>query len=182
MGFRREWVEGWLREVGEPGEHLLSHAVTAMWKGVSLRPGTSTLGGGGLSAEVLKLEGEEILVRRTEGMALDPDRAVAPLSHATFLALTDRRLLLGSRSGFRNRPKDLLHAAPLDGVRIHWFDHPEGAGNRFRHLLIEFGDGAWRADRSGLSALGKDLTGTSNIHHFFGVVGDRAVPLQDAQG
>ena len=178
MGFKRVWVEDWFAGHAEAGEQLLSYAVTATWTGVVVT-GTYDIGSfTSASAGDLTLKGEEMMRERIAGMPLDPEGHVSPLTQTTFLALTDRRLLLGSRSSMRNRPKDLLHAAPADGVRVHWFDHHESVGNRFRHLLVEFGDGHWRADRSGLSAFGKDLTGTSNIHHFFEALGPRAVPLE----
>ena len=105
-------------------------------------------------------------------LGLDPDGSLAG-DQTTFLLLTDRRLVLGKRSAL-NRPKDVLHTAPADGVTVYWFDADAGSGNRFRHFLTVFGDGRWRSDRSGLTALGKVLK-SSNADEFLEALGDRAV-------
>lgn len=176
MAFKRQWVEDWVGEHA-PGERLVSHLVTATWKGFYVT-GTFKAGAmAGQRAEQLTLKGEAAFNERIQALGLDPNLQVAPMVDASFFALTEQRLLFGSRSGMRNRPKDLLHAAPVGSVTVYWYDHDEGAGNRFRHLLVQFGDGRWRAERSGLSALGKDLTDTSNAYHFAQALGSRGHSL-----
>ena len=48
--------------------------------------------------------------------------------NSTFYALTDRRLIPGTRSSVRNRPKDVQHSAPVADNTVYWFDDDEGAG------------------------------------------------------
>lgn len=174
MAFKQDWVDEWIASVA-PGERLVSYLVAAMWTPIVV---TETFGGStwhdGPSAESLELAGDAIMDRRIAELTNDSSARVAPMTSAVFYALTNHRLFLGSRSSVRNRPKDLLHQAPADQVTVYWFDHDETAGNRFRHLLFDFGDGSWRRDRTGLAAMGKDLRSTSNITQFFEALGDRA--------
>jgi len=174
MAFKQEWVDEWTAAVA-PGERLVSYLVAAMWTPIVV---TETAGGStwhsGHRAKSLDITGDATMDQHIAELTTNPDARVAPMTSAVFYALTNQRLLLGSRSSARNRPKDLLHHAPAEQVIVHWFDHDETAGNRFRHLLVDFGDGRWRRDRTGLTAMGKDLRSTSNVTEFFEALGDRA--------
>lgn len=181
MAFKREWVEDWVASVA-PGERLVSHVAAAMWTPMAVtavpdgNPWTSDLRAGNVH-----FKGDDVMDRRIAEFGADPARAVAPMIDVGFYALTDRRLLLGSRSSVRNRPKDLLHAAPAGQVTVFWFDSMETGRNLFRHLLVDFGEGYWRRDRTGLEVLGKDLRATSNVDHFFAALGPRARALPVTQ-
>ena len=74
----------------------------------------------------------------------------------------------------------LLHEAPASEFAVHWVDDDIGSGNRFRHLLSDFGQGAWRTDRIGLTALGRDMGASTNTEEFFSVLGDRAQQIPAA--
>ncbi|HAP78234.1 MAG TPA: hypothetical protein DCR14_19395 [Acidimicrobiaceae bacterium] len=174
VAFKREWVDEWVTKVA-PGERLLSYVVAAMWTPIVVK---ETHGGNswhdGPRATSLRIEGDAAMDRLIAELVADPTKRVAPSATGVFYALTTNRLLLGSRSSLRNRPNDLLHQAPATAATVYWFDHEETAGNAFRHLLVDFGDGRWRRDRSGLTALGKDLRATSNVDEFFAAMGTRA--------
>ncbi|GAB4416842.1 MAG: hypothetical protein Kow002_02950 [Anaerolineales bacterium] len=119
--------------------------------------------------------------RRTElaaSLGLDPELKIPPFFEATFYALTENKIILGTRSGFLNRPKDILHAAPLEGLVIHWFDDPVGP-NRARHFVTVFSDGKWRADKTGLTALGRPLK-HSMADEFIQALGNYAKQVPDA--
>lgn len=167
MAFKSELCAAWVAERSEPGEQFVSHVVAATRTPTNPAPV-------GRERDGLRFTGTEALRAVAERLGLRDDDKVGFMVTETFLALTDRRVFYGSRSGFRNRPKDQLHVAPGADFSVHWIDDDIGAGNRFRHLLLDFGGGAWRTDRIGLSALGKDLSASSNVHHFFDALGERA--------
>ncbi len=162
MGFKQEHLGPWLAAQA-PGESLVSYVVT------SVGSVGSTNVGSGLSASSSSGIERRMAFAETLGAETNITR------DTTFWALTDRRLILGTRSGVRNRPKELLHSAPVEQVTVHWFDDDEGGGNRFRHFVTDFGDGTIRADRTGLTVLGRSAN--SNADAFLDALGDRAVPL-----
>ena len=125
----------------------------------------------------MTFSGTEAIRDLVQQLGLDDANKVGFMVSTTFLALSDQRVFYGSRSSVRNRPKDLLHEAPASAFTVHWIDDDTGAGNRFRHLLLDFGEGAWRSDRLGLTALNRDLSRHSNLHEFFEVLGERAHPI-----
>ena len=161
MAFKQERLEGWAA-AAFPGEQFVSYVVTGL--GTPNLTGQSRTSGTG---------GDQRRQDLVQQLGLDPEGDAGAGHTTTFLLLTDRRLALGTRSSVRNRPSDLLHSASIEGVRVHWFDHDAGGGNRQRHFVTEFGDGRWRADFSGLTALGRPLK--SNAEHFIEALGHRAV-------
>ena len=165
MAFKHEQLSRWLAEQA-PGETLVSYAVTSFGQ-------TSSAGVG---SGVTPSASSGIDRREAFAESLGAERAYSGGYNTTFYALTDRRLILGTRSGVRNRPKDLLHSAPVDGITVSWFDDDEGAGNSFRHFVADFGDGTIRSDRAGLTMLGRPAK--SNAEAFTEALGDRARHLQ----
>jgi len=158
MAFKREHLESWLAtEVA--GDTLVSYVVTQAGRVDTGQTGTTANHGD----------------RQRDAFAetLDLEFPYGSGWNSTFYALTNRQLLLGTRSGMRNRPKELLHRAPIEQVTVHWFDHDEGSGNRFRHFVTDFGDGTGRVDRSGLTALGRQVK-SSNADHFLDALGEHA--------
>lgn len=168
MAFKAEDCRAWV-EAQAPGARFVSYLVTGTATPVNPAPVTIRSG--------MTFNGPELLREIASERGLDDDRKVGFLVEASFLALTDQQIFYGSRSSFRNRPKDLLHVAPASGFSLHWVDDDRGAGNRFRHLLLDFGDGAWRIERIGLTALNKDMSHRTNLHEFFEALGDRAHPV-----
>lgn len=162
MAFKRHHIESWVTRQF-PGERFLSYVATST-------RGGATAGAGGIHSSG-SIGGDVERLALAESIGLDPEGRLVVHHEATFWALTDRQLLLGTRSGLRNRPKELLHAAAIDGVRVWWFDSDPEAGNQFRHFLVDFGDGSWRGDRTGLKALGRELT-TSNSDEFLQAIGE----------
>jgi hypothetical protein len=169
MALKAELCEAWVEAQAAPGERYLTYVVTSTNAPTNPAPVGSRTGMTFSGAEAVR-----DLVRR---LGLNDADKVGWGVSSTFLALSDRRVLYGSRSSFRDRPKDLLHEAPASGFAMYWVDDDTGAGNRFRHLLLDFGEGAWRTDRIGLTALGKDMSHRTNLHEFFEVLGDRAHPI-----
>ncbi len=179
MAFKREHVEQFVAQHA-PGERLVTYLVTSK-RGASF---SQNVGVGSASVVVTRSIdlGDERRIDLYEALGLDPDRRVGEGQQDTFYALTDRQILFGNRTSLRNHPKDLLHTAPADGVRVHWYDDAQaGSGNSFRHMIIEFGDGAWRGDRAGLTALGRKLK-SINVDEFFEVLGDRAIHIPQPSG
>lgn len=173
MAFKRAHVEKWAAEA-LPGETVVSYVVTSTFT----PSGPSFVAGGSIivhtrSPDLGDRERSDLITQ----LGLDREQRLQVRSQATLLVLTDRRLVLVSRSAF-NRPKDILHSGPADRIRVHWFDHDAGSGNRFRHFITEFGDGHWRSDRSGLSALGRDLK-VSNADDFVRALGGRAIEVTE---
>lgn len=174
MAFKRETVEQWMAQHA-PGERLASYLPTGT-RGASF---SQNVGVGSASVVVSRSIdlGDDRRVDLYETLGLDPERHVGIGALDTFYALTDRQILFGQRGSVRNRPKDLLYAAPADGVRVHWYDDAQPrSGNSFRHMIVDFGDGSWRGDRTGLTALGRKLK-SNNVDEFFDVLGDRAIEL-----
>ena len=167
MAFKRQHLEEWTAKT-LPGERVVSYVVTGQ-RGASYTQASST---GPVRTHKVGL-GDDRRTALADALGLDPEEKVGYLELETFYVLTDRQLILGKRS-WRNRPKELLHTAPLEAVRVHWFDHDGGAGNRYRHFVTEFGGGAWRGDRSGLTALGREVT-SSNADDWVQALGERAI-------
>jgi hypothetical protein len=166
MAFKKEHVEKWLA-AKFPDERLVSMVSSGLW--ASSYSGTGTSGGFNSN---LRDPGDQ---RRTElaaSLGLDPELKIPHFHSTTFYALTENQIILGTRSSFLNRPKDILHATPLDGLVIHWFDDTIGP-NRARHFVTIFGDGKWRADKTGLTALGRPLK-NSTADEFIQALGSYA--------
>ena len=161
MSFKREQVEKWVARHC-PGERFVTYVVTSTRSGGSV--------GSGARIEQVSVDGDSQRNALATSLGLDPDDRLQVPHEDTFVAITDRQCVLGSRSGFRNRPKEVLHAAPVDRVRVWWFDDDRGP-NQFRHFVTDFGDGSWRSDRTGLTALGRELT-SSNAHEYVDVLGE----------
>jgi hypothetical protein len=162
MAFKKEHVEKWLAEKF-PGERLVSMVSSGLWAATSDRR--------------IRNGGDQ---RRTElaaSLGLDQELKIPHFYESTFYALTENQIILGTRSGFLNRPKDILHAAPLEGLVIHWFDDTIGP-NRARHFVTIFGDGKWRADKTGLTALGRPLK-HSTADEFIQALGSYAKQVPD---
>ena len=111
-----------------------------------------------------------------ESLQLDPDKRVESFKDFSVYALTDRQLGIATRGGFRERPKDLLHAGPREGLTVYWYDGRVEAGNQFRHFVFVFADGTWRGDRTGVKTLGK-VPKANNAHHFTEALGPAAVAV-----
>ncbi len=166
MAFKKEHVEKWLA-AEFPGQKLVSMVSSGLWAASYSTPGTS-----GSFSSNHRNSGDQ---RRTElaaSLGLDQELKIPPFYEPTFYALTESQIILGTRSGFLNRPKDILHAAPLDGLIIHWFDDTIGP-NRARHFVTVFSDGKWRADKTGLTALGRPLK-NSTADEFVKALGSHA--------
>ncbi len=161
MAFKQDHVESWLTSTA-PGESLVSYVATQLGRIDTGQTGVTSSHGD----------------RQRDAFAnsLGLETPYGSGLNTTFYALTDRSLLLGTRSGMRNRPKDLLTSASIDQVTLYWFDHDEGGGNRFRHFVTDFGDGTMRVDRTGLTVLGKVLK-SSTADAFVQALGGRARPM-----
>ncbi|MBT3337364.1 MAG: hypothetical protein HN855_08650 [Anaerolineae bacterium] len=158
MAFKKQHVEKWIA-AEFPGEKLVSMVASGLW--------TVDYSGTGS-----RNPGDH---RRTElvaSLGLDQELQISPFYSTTFYALTEKQIILGTRSGFSNRPKDIIHAAPLDGLIIHWFDDTVGP-NRSRNFVTIFSDGKWRADKTGLTALGRPLK-NSTADEFVKALGSHA--------
>jgi hypothetical protein len=165
MAFKHEQLSGWLAEQAL-GETLVSYTVTSFGQVSSSNPGSG----------VTSSSSSGIARREAFAESLGAERSYSSGYNSTFSALTDQRLILGSRSGVRNRPKDVLHSAPVDEITVYWFDDDEGAGNSFRHFVVDFGDGTIRSDRAGLTMLGRPTK--SNADDFVEALGDRAQRIE----
>ena len=165
MAFKRELCKAWVQERIGGGDQFVSYVVTSTRTPLKPQVGMNS---------TMKFNGREIIRERTTELGLAEENKVGQFVTETFLALSDERVFYGSRSFFRNRPKDLLHEAPASDFAIHWVDDDVGAGNRFRHLLLDFGGGAWRTDRIGLAALGRDQSKATNLDEFFSALGERS--------
>jgi hypothetical protein len=168
MAFKREHVEKWLAEKF-PGERLVSMVSSGLWAASYSAPGTS-----GSFSSNHRNPGDQ---RRTElaaSLGLDQELKIPFFYQSTFYALTETKIILGTRGGFLGRPKDILHVAPLEGLVIHWFDDTNDP-NRARHFVTVFGYGSdkWRADKTGLTALGRPLK-HSTADEFIKALGSHA--------
>ena len=167
LTMKREHIEEWL--AGEfPGESLVSHVLASQFSPQYSAPGSHTISSGDF--------GDRERASVIESMGLDPDKKVGFLEESTVYALTDRQLCIASRGGFRDRPKELLHAGPREGLKVYWYDGRVEAGNQFRHFVIVFADGTWRGDRTGIKVMGRTPK-ASNADHFIEALGDAAVEL-----
>ncbi len=165
MAFKYEQLPGWL-VTQAPGETLVSYVATAF----------GTMSSAGVGSSVTPSSSSGMSRREAFAESLDSEQTYRSGYNTTFYALTDRRLFLGTRSSVRNRPKDVLHSAPISGITVYWFDDDEGGGNVFRHFVTDFGDGTIRSDRTGLKVLGRATK--SNAEHFIDALGDRAVRIE----
>ena len=165
MAFKHEQLSGWLAEQA-PGETLVSYVAT----------GFGQMHSAGVGSSVTPSSSSGIDRREAFAESLGAERSYSSGYNTTFYALTDRCLILGTRSAVRNRPKDLLHSAPVEGITVYWFDDDEGAGNSFRHFVADFGDGTIRSDRTGLTMLGRPTKSTADP--FIEALGDRAQHIQ----
>ena len=164
MAFDEERCRGWLGEHA-PGEHLVSYLVTQTWAPQNTHaPGMDT---------TTNFSGTEVVRATASELGLVEENKVGLFEERTFLALTGGRILYGSRN-WRDRPKKLLHSAPVSELTIYWVDEDYGAGTHLRHLLLDFGGGAWRTDRVGLRAMKKDVAAKHNVEPFFTALGGRA--------
>lgn len=164
MAFKEEQCRAWVGEHA-PGEHLVSYLVTQTWAPQNTHaPGMDTN---------LHFSGAEVVGNRAAELGLVEEGKVGRFEDRTFLALTQGLVLYGSRS-WRDRPKRLLHSAPASDLTIYWVDEDHGAGTHLRHLLLDFGGGAWRTDRVGLRAMKQDVAAKHNVGPFFTALGGRA--------
>ena len=159
MAFKKEHVEKWLSQKF-PGERFVSMVSSGLWSASTNRH--------------IRNPGDQRRTELAESLGLDQELKIPPFHQNTFYAITDKQIILGTRSGFSNKPKDLLHAAPLDGLTIHWFDDTNDP-NRARHFVTVFGDGSgkWRSDKTGLTALGRPLK-NSTADEFIQALGSHA--------
>ena len=164
MAFKEEQCQAWVAEHA-PGEHLVSHLVTQTWAPQNTHAA-------GMNTN-MRFSGAEIVNDKAAELGLAEENKVGQFQEKTFLALTQGRILYGSRN-WRDRPKKLLHAAPASDFAIHWVDEDYGAGTLLRHLLLDFGGGAWRTDRVGLRAMKQDVATKHNVEPFFAALGERA--------
>lgn len=164
MAFTEEHCRVWVGEHA-PGEQLVSHLVTQTWAPQNTHAvGMNTN---------MHFSGTEIIRDKAAELGLNDDDKVGLFEDKTFLALTRGLILYGSRN-WRDRPKKLLHSAPADDFAIHWVDEDYGAGTHLRHLLLDFGGGAWRTDRVGLRAMKQNTAAKHNVEPFFAALGERA--------
>ncbi len=166
MAFKAELCKTWVEAQAGPGEQYVTHVVTST--NTPLVPNSV-----GMNSNI-NFSRTEAIREVASQLGLEDENKVGFLVSNTFLALTGQSVFYGSRSSFRDRPKDLLHQAPLSDFTLYWVDDDIGSGNTFRHMLLDFGGGAWRTDRIGLTALKKDMSHRTNVHEFFEVLGDRA--------
>lgn len=162
-----ERIEEWVaREF--PGETVRSHLLANQFSAQYSAPNSHTVSSGD--------HGDRERVAFVESLELDPEKRVGFGEQFTVYALTDRQLCIATRGGFRDRPKELLHAGPLEGLTVHWYDGRAEAGNQFRHFVFVFADGTWRADRTGIKTLGRVPKG-NNAHEFTEELGPAAVEV-----
>lgn len=163
MAFKEGLLAGWI-ESNFPGETLAGYTVATASGGSEQGTRHSTAG----------VDGDDQRDQLRIRLGFADDAKVTVGESGTFLAATQTRLIVGSRSSVRNRPKDLIVAAPLTDVRVHWFDATVSS-NWFRHWVIDLGGGRWRTDRTGLKALGRETQIAPVADEFVAVLGDRAV-------
>ena len=164
MAFEEEHCRVWADEHA-PGEPLVSYLVTQTWAPQKTQ-------GVGMDTN-MHFSGAEVIRDKAAELGLVEENKVGQFQEKTFLALTSDHILYGSRN-WRDRPKHLLHSAPASEFALHWVDEDYGAGTHLRHLLLDFGGGAWRTDRVGLRAMKKDVTARNNVEPLFAALGERA--------
>ncbi len=157
MTFKKEHVEKWLAEK-IPGERLVSMVSSGLWSASTNRH--------------IRNSGDQHRTELATSLGLDPELKIPHFHQATFYALTENKIILGTRSGFLNRPKELLHAVPLEGLIVHWFDDTNEP-NIARHFVTVFRDGKWRSDKTGLTALGRPIK-NSTADEFIKALGSYA--------
>ncbi len=162
-----ERIEEWVAR-DFPGETLESHLFASQFSPQYSAPGSQTISSGDYGDSG---RGEFI-----ESLELDPDKKVGFLEQSTVYALTNWQLCIATRGGFRERPKELLHAGPREGLTVYWYDGRVEAGNQFRHFVFVFADGKWRGDRTGVKTLGR-VPKANNAHHFTEALGPAAVEV-----
>jgi hypothetical protein len=168
LTMKRERIDEWVaREF--PGETVQSHLLASQFSAQYSAPTSHTISSGD--------HGDRERVAFVESLELDPEKKIGFREEFTVYALTDRQLCVATRGGFRQRPKDLLHAGPREGLTVYWYDGRIEAGNQFRHFVCVFADGTWRADRSGVKSLGRDVAG-NNAHQFTDALGPAAVQVK----
>lgn len=172
MGFKQNDVEKWIAQHA-PGERLAGYTAASCQADPTFRievtDHSAIFAGGGHGPGGAR---RSEIVRE---LGFSGDSRVGPTYEVVFYALTDQQFLVGSRSSVRNRPKDLIHAAPRDQVNVHWFDDGERP-TECRHFVIDFGDGHYRSDKTGLTVLGKTTDADALSTALLAELGDRATP------
>jgi len=163
MAFKESLLEDWIGS-RFPGETVVAYT-------------TATAAGGSEEGTRHATSGADGDDRRDELRIelgfLDNAKVGAGIGN-TFFAVTQAQMVVGTRSGVRNRPADVVAAVPLADARVHWFDSTEGP-TWWRHWIIDLGDGQWRTDRTGLKALGRATKAASTADDFVAALGDRAL-------
>lgn len=149
MGKAGDAIAAWFPDHARPGEQLVTWVVLGYTKPpeqATRNPMDVHLARSGLSEDGQLLRAEQ------QG----------------FAAITDRRVLVGSRGGlFGFKPKDLVLEEPVDTFRLEWFDQHQMVADE-RHLLFRFGDTRWMRR----SAMVHERT---NAGAFVAALGPRAV-------
>ena len=168
FAMKPERIEEWVaREFA--GEVLESHLLASQFSPQYSAPGSHTVSSGDF--------GDRERASFIESLQLDPDKKISSRKEFTVYALTDRQLCIASRGGLRERPQELLHAGPREGLAVHWYDGRVEAGNQFRHFVFVFADGTWRGDRTGIKTLGRVPKG-NNAHRFTEALGPAAMEVR----
>lgn len=168
LTMKPERIEEWVA-TEFPGETLESHLLASQFSPQHSAPGSHTVSSGDF--------GDSERAAFIESLELDPDKKAGHLVESSVYALIDRQLCIATRGGLRERPKQLLHAGPREGLTVYWYDGRVEAGNQFRHFVFVFADGTWRGDRTGVKALGR-VPKAGNAHHFTEALGPAAVGLR----
>lgn len=168
FAMKLERIEEWVAR-DFPGETVESHLLASQYSPQYSAPGSHTISSGDF--------GDRERARFIESLQLDPEKKAGFLVQSTVYALTQRQLCIAARGGFRERPKELLHAGPREGLVVYWYDGRVEAGNQFRHFVFVFADGTWRGDRTGVKVLGRDPK-ANNAHHFIEALGPAAVEVR----
>ncbi len=166
LTMKRERIDEWVAR-DFPGETVHSHLLANQFSPQYSAPTSHTISSGDF--------GDRDRAAFVESLELDPEKKIGSLAQFTVYALTDRQLCIATRGGFRDRPKELLHAGPLEGLTVHWYDGRVEAGNQFRHFVSVFADGMWRADRTGVKTLGR--VPKTNAHQFTEALGAAAIEV-----
>lgn len=162
-----ERVEQWVASEF-PGETVRSHLLASKLSPQYSAPGSHSHSSGDF--------GDRERVDVAKSLELDPEKRIGFTIVSTVYALTDRQLVIARRGGFRDRPKELLHAGPREGLTVYWYDGRVEAGNQFRHFVFVFADGMWRDDRTGVKTLGR-VPKHNNADRFTDALGPAAVEL-----
>ncbi len=172
MPIKRDHVESWLTTQA-PGETLI-----AFTPAVTASPGSFNVGTHSSSPSITVTPGSSSDDGRRTDLArflgFEQDQRVGYLVENVFYALTDHQLLIGSRSAFRDRPKDLLATAPREQVKVHWFDEEPG-GIQSRHFVVDLGDGRYRSDKIILTLRGRPQKVGNLSTDFLTALGEQAL-------